>query len=238
MTRRRIRPIRRSLTPLAALLAGAAGGSDACTTFATVRSARVHPGASAAVHVSGSTRPGAETGWFWSYDQDCAEGCDHPVVGGDVGVTYGWTPAGRRPFALGLGLAGVHPYVDGYAQLDDGARPYGVGARLGLPVGGWREHQLYGRYDVPLARRARVLLNPALFLHEGASPNGQNRGTFVAFVQGAGLLLEGNGVSLTPSVALVLGRASRSSYGSRRIPVGAAFATASLGITLHPRAAR
>ena len=67
-----------------------------CTPFATVRSARVERGLSAAVHASASTDPGDEAGWFWAYD--CAERCDHPVVGFDAGVTYGWPAAGgRRP---------------------------------------------------------------------------------------------------------------------------------------------
>ena len=211
--------------------------SAGCTTFATVRSARVDPGLSAAVHASASTNPGDEAGWLWAYD--CAERCGEPVFGADLGVTYGWSgPERRLPFALGVGSSGVYPYAEGYLQLARGRRPFGLGARVGLPLDGWFQHQAYARLDVPLAPRARLLLNPALFLHDGASPNGWNRGTFVAFVQGAGVLLEGERVSLTPAVALVLGSARRDRSGTRTGPEATAFATASLGITFHRRRAR
>jgi hypothetical protein len=206
--------------------------STACTSFATVRSAEVRPGPSLAVQASVSTPPGDDAGWFWSYD--CSEACNHAVVGGDVGVTYGWpgAPEGKA-YALGVGTSGRYPYVDGYAQLTRGRSPFGVGVRLGAPVSNWREHQLYGRYDVPLGARSRLLLNPAAFLHEGRSPNGENPGTFVGFVQGVGLLLEGDRVSWTPAVALVAGRARRTSYGERFGPTTSVFGTASIGVTFH-----
>ena len=208
-----------------------------CTTFSTVRSARVERGLSAAVHASASTNPGNEAGWFWAYD--CAEQCGEPVVGADLGVTYGWPGReGRTPLALGAGMSGVYPYVEGYAQLGEGARPFGLGARIGVPLTGWTQHQAYARLDLPLAARTRLLLNPALLVHHGASPNGRSRGTFVAFVQGAGVLLEGERVSLTPAVALVLGSARRDRWGERSGPEATAFATASLGLTFHRRRAR
>jgi hypothetical protein len=185
--------------------------------------------------VSASTRPGDVAGWFWSYD--CAQACDHPVVGGDAGLTYGWLRhtdgRGAGAFALGVGLSGAYPYADGYLQLGAGRRTFGIGARLGLPLTSWREHQLYGRYDVRLGGATRLLLNPALFLHEGRAPNGESPGSFLAFVQGVGLLLEGERVSWTPAVALVAGRAQRNSYGQQYGPVRALFGAASLGVTLH-----
>ena len=204
-----------------------------CTSFATVRSAEVHRGPSAMLQTSASTPPGDEAGWFWSFD--CAERCNHPVVGGDVGFTYGWPGAsGAGAFALGVGVSGMHPYVDGYLQLAGGSQPFGVGARFGPPVTSWREHQLYARYDVRTGG-SRLLLNPALFIHEGRSPNGENPGTFVGFVQGIGLLHEGERVSWTPAVALVAGRAQRTSYGQRHGPVWSMFGAASLGVTFHQR---
>jgi len=186
------------------------------------------------IQASVSMPPGPETGWFWSFD--CAEACDHPIAGADLGFTYG-VAAGLagRPVALGLGVNGTHPYVDGYVQLGNGARPYGLGARVGLPITGWLEHQLYGRYDVRVGETTRLLLNPALFVHHGRAPNGESPGSFVAFVQGAGLLFEGDGVSFTPGVAVVAGRAERTSYGRRVGPVPSVFGTASLGVTLHRR---
>lgn len=204
----------------------------ACTSFATVRSAEVIPGPSVAIHASASTPPGDIPGWFWAYD--CADLCNHPVVGGDAGVTYGWPRGGGAgAFAVGVGFSGVFPYVDGYTQFGTGRQPFGIGARLGLPLTSWREHQLYGRYDVRMGRSARLLLNPAVFLHEGNSPNGANQGSFLAFVQGVGVLLEGERVSWTPAVALVAGRAKRTSYGQEYGPVPSIFGVASIGVTLH-----
>jgi hypothetical protein len=205
-----------------------------CTSFATVRSAEVSPGSSAALQASVSTRPGDVAGWFWSYD--CAQACDRPVPGGDVGLTYGWPrEGGARAFALGVGMSGAHPYVDGYLQLGGGRQPFGLGVRVGPPVTTWREHQLYARYDVPLGGARRLLLNPALFIHEGRSPNGENPGSFVGFVQGVGLLHEGARVSWTPAVALVAGRAQRTSSDQQYGPVWSMFGTASLGVTFHQR---
>lgn len=209
---------------------------SACTTFATVRSAEVTPGPSLGVQASYAGRPGPEAGWFWAFD--CAQECDHPVWGVDLGLSYGWVGADttrRPPVAVGVGVSGFSPYADGYVQLRRGRRPLGVGARVGLPIGSWMEHQLYARYDVPLGTSARVLLNPALFVHHGNSPNGQNPGTFVAFVQGVGVEVEGPYVSLMPSVALVAGHTRRSSYGRRVASGGTAFGTASLRVTFHRR---
>ncbi len=205
-----------------------------CTSFSTLRSAEVYAGPSVNIQASVSTPTGPVTGWFWSFD--CAEMCDHPVAGVDLGFTYG-VPAGLagRPVALGLGANGTHPYVDAYVQLGKSTRPYGVGARVGLPITGWLEHQLYGRYDVRVGPTRRLLLNPALFVHHGRAPNGESPGSFVAFVQGVGLLFEGDGVSFTPGVALVAGRAERTSYGRRFGPETSVFGTASLGVTLHRR---
>src|SRR5690349_4614198 len=100
-------------------------------------------------------------------------------------------------------------------QLSGGRSPFGVGAQVGLSVTRWREHQVYARYDIPSGTRRRLLLNPAAFLHEGESPNGENPGTFVGFVQGVGLLLEGTHVSWTPAATIVAGRAERRSYAQR-----------------------
>ena len=206
--------------------------ATACTSFATVRSAEVLPGASVVAQASTTTRLGDIPGWFWSYD--CAERCDHPVVGGDAGITYGWpNREGGAAFALSVGLSGVYPYVDLYTQLGRGRQPFGVGARVGLPLTTWREHQLYGRYDVPLGGSTRLLLNPAVFIHEGASPNGAIRGSFLAFVQGIGVLFEGDRVSWTPAIALVSGRARRTSSGQEFGPVGSVFGAASIGVTFH-----
>ena len=137
---------------------------------------------------------------------------------------------------MGVGTNGVHPYVDGYVQLGGGRAPFGVGGRLGVPLfENWSEHQVYGRLDLRTGGRTRLLLNPALFVHEGRSPNGENPGSFVAFVQGVGLMIEGERVSWTPSVAVVSGRARRTSGVERLGPEWSVFGSAALSVTVHRR---
>lgn len=210
-------------------------GFAGCTSFSNVRSAEVQPGPSVGIHASVSTPPGPEAGWFWSYD--CAEACDHPVVGADIGFTHGWLGGrfGSYPVTLGAGLNGTHPYAEGFVQTAEGARPFGLGARLGLPLSGWYEHQIYARYDVRLGPSTRLLVNPAVFVHHGRSPNGENPGSFIAFVQGVGFLMERERVSIVPGASLVVGQAERNSYGRRYGPAMSVFGTASLGITLRRR---
>jgi len=215
--------------PFSALLLVVAAG---CTSFATVRSAEVHPGPSLTLQASISTPPGDGPAWFWSYD--CASACDHVIGGVDVAFAFGQTE--RTPFTWGAGVNGlVHPYVEGYVQAGRGERPYGVGARLGVPLTGWAEHQLYGRYDVPLGNGQRLLLNPGLFYHGGHSPNGENPGHFVAVIQGVGLLLEGERTSVVPTLSIVAGRGNRESYGQEIGPFTSIFATASVNVSWHRR---
>jgi len=208
------------------------GTASACTSFATVRSAEVHPGPSLTLQGSITTPPGDEPAWFWSFD--CAFQCDHAVGGFDAALAFGQT--GRTPFTVGAGVSGLlYPYVEGYVQLRSGARPYGVGARLGLPATGWTEHQLYGRYDVRLGKGRRLLLNPGLFYHVGNSPNGENPGHFVALVQGVGLLLEGERTSVVPALSVAAGRGKRESYSQEIGPFNSVFAVASVNVTFHRR---
>jgi hypothetical protein len=216
---------------LAVLALGLAAAG--CTSFATVRSARVHPGASVTLQGSLSSPPGDEAGWFWSLD--CSVDCSHSVVALDASWTYGW--AGEKPYSLGLGVNGfLFPYVEGYAQLNgDTAHAFGVGARIGLPLIGWSNHQVYARYDLPLASGTRVLINPGLFLHAGNSPNGQNPGHFLAFVQGVGVEHRGERRTVVPAVALIVGRGERDSYGQGDGPFTTVFGTASLSVTFHRR---
>jgi hypothetical protein len=203
--------------------------AGACTSLATVRSADVMPGLSAAVQAATSTKPGDAIGWFF---HDCAR-CDIRIASGDVGITYGSQRGGdARPFAIGFGISGIYPYADGYLQLDTGPTPAGVGVRAAfLPR--WVQGQLYGRFDLPVGARARLLLNPAVFVQTGTSPNHRNPGTFLALVQGIGLLLEGDYVSLTPGVALVAGTGSHEGESGTRV-----FGTASMAVTVHRRRLR
>lgn len=94
-----------------------------CASFATVRSAEVQPGPSLAVQASATTRPGDVAGWFWMHD--CEQLCDDHVVGGDLGVTYGWPRAGGVWHSLARRVAprpAVVGAVGGYDDLDPGIR--------------------------------------------------------------------------------------------------------------------
>lgn len=192
---------------IVALCASAAG----CTSFATVRSAEVSPGPSAVVQGSLASPPGDAAGWFWSLD--CAQDCNHPIPGGDASFAYGHAGA-SRPFTLGVGLNGVYPYLEGYVQLSRSERyPAGVGARVGIPMLSWHQHQLYARVDVPVARDVTVLWNPGIVYHTGNSPNGENPGRFLGLVQAVGVQAGSGPIRLVPSAGVVWGRASRESYG-------------------------
>jgi hypothetical protein len=203
---------------------------SACTTFGAVRSAEVSPGpfGHAAATVSGPMND--VSGWFWSFD--CAQDCAGLAAGVDASAGYGVANLGRGPaLALAVGSSGTHPYLDGYAQLGRGRVPFGVGARAGM--GGWREHSIYGRLDVPLGPEVRLLLNPALFVHEGASPNGEMTGSFVGFVQGIGFEFEAGALSVTPAGSLVVGRGRYEGYRQTHGPTWNVFPTASLGLSLR-----
>ena len=218
-----------SLTVLAFGLA-----ATGCTSFATVRSARVHPGSSATFQASATSPTGDGVGWF--YGLDCSSACSRSVAALDAGFTYGW--AGEHPSTLGFGVNGIlFPYVEGYTQLSgDSARAFGVGARLGVgqPVLGWGNHQVYARYDIPLAGGTRVLWNPGLYLHAGNSPNGDNPGHFLALVQGVGVEHRRERSTIVPAVALVVGRGDRQSAADEEEgPFTAVFGAASVSITFH-----
>lgn len=218
----------------ALLIAAVPSILSGCATFATVRSADSYVGPSTSMQFSWSAPPGDVASWFWSLD--CVQECNHPLVGAALGYTYGWRPRhGPRAVALGMGVSGVNPYVDGYVQLAGAPRAFGVGARTALPVWGWSEHQIYARYDIPVTKGSRVLLNPGVFILEGGSPNGANIGSFISYVQGVGLQIDGEYASWTPAVAVVRGRAQHSGYGQQDGPASSVFATASLGMTFHRR---
>lgn len=201
-----------TLTTLRLSLAGALCiAATGCTSFATVRSAVVASGPSVVAQGALASPPGDAAGWFWS--ADCAQNCSHRVPGGDAGVAYGHT-GGRAPFTLGLGVNGVLPYLEGYVQLRHSDHlPAGVGARVGIPVGGWHQHQVYARVDVPVSRDVVLLWNPGVVYHTGASSNGENPGTFLGLVHAVGFQAGAGPIRLVPSVGVVWGRAERQSYG-------------------------
>ncbi|MGH7474970.1 MAG: hypothetical protein ACRELD_01640 [Longimicrobiales bacterium] len=204
-----------------------------CTTFGAVHSAEVMAGPALDLRVTVASPPGDDAGWFWSFD--CASQCDRVIWSPEVSFTYGWVPAEDcYPYELGLGVAGVlYPYVHGYLQVKRGPRPFGLGARLGVPVTGWHEHLVFMRHDIPLSSRTRILLTPTFFLHTGNSPNGQNPGTFAAFVQGLGLEHTTGNVSLTPALSAVIGWTERESYGRVAASSSTVFLVTGLGIRFH-----
>jgi hypothetical protein len=229
--------IRRALLTLG--LAAAAASGAACTSFATVRSAEVRPGPSLTTQLSVAASPGPVAGWLWSWE--CVADCDHDIAALDLTFTYGQRKSGEPPYAFGLGLNGTFPFAEGYLQLRSVERfPFGVGGRVGIPLGpGW-ENQLYGRLDVPITSDVRLLWNPAVVHNSTSSPNGSNHGSFIGLVQGVGLELGTGSVTVTPSLALVWGRAE---YRNPELhgPESRLFGTAALSVTAGrkvPRAAR
>jgi hypothetical protein len=183
------------------------------------------------VNVAAAPSPGDEAGWFWSLE--CAAGCNHTVAGADISLSYGIPSAAGPGIAIGGGINGVYPYAEGYVQVVSRPVPAGIGGRLGIG-GGWSEHHLYGRLDVPLGKRGRLLVNPGLFYHAGNTPNGQIPGSFLGLVQSLGLEAGVGRIRFTPGLALVWGRAERTPYGRPIGPVWRTFAAVSLGITFEP----
>jgi hypothetical protein len=207
-----------------------------CTSFATVRSAQVAPGLSTTIQASVASPPGDAAAWFWSFD--CADECDHAIPSTDAVLAYGARTAGGRQFAIGGGINGVQPYVEAYMQLNPpGARPVGAGARVGS-FGSWTFYQLYARSDWQVAADSRLLWNPGIYYHAGRAPNGESPGSFLGLVNGFGLESGAGPVTVTPSLAVVWGRAQRNSYGEQFGPTTRAFVTGavSVGFRRDPRA--
>jgi hypothetical protein len=202
-----------------------------CTAFATVRSAEVRPGPGATVQGSFASPPGDDAAWFWSFD--CAQQCDHAIPAVDVVFEYGWRPPSGLAYTLGFGVSGVHPYIETYVQLPASRRrPLGVGGRLGLPINSWNEHQIYGRLDVPLTPRQRLLLNPGVF-YIRAVPR-----VLRILARSSGWSRESASSSTwarrrSGPRRPVWGRAERRSDGQQFGPTTRVFGTASLAVSVH-----
>lgn len=217
------------LSPLMCLLALAWAG---CTTFGEVRSAEVVPGPSFEVRATLATPPGDVAGWFWSFD--CAEGCSHSIIGTELEYSYGHVPAGGgTPNELGLGLVGVFPFAHGYVQLGRGRRPYGIGARVGVPLSGWSEHQVFGRMDIPLGSDARLVLDPSVFLHRARTGNGQSYGHVLGLLGAIGLDATDGGTTLLPALTVGALEVERTRYGERDGPFWHPIAIVSVGLRWH-----
>lgn len=202
-----------------------------CASLATVRSAEVAPGPRAHVQFAATTPVGDATGWFFSHE--CESDCSHGIVAADLNASFGTSNPDGLAYAVGGGLNGVFPYLEGYLQLGRGHRPVGLGARLGIPITGtWALHQLHGRLDLPLGGSTRVLLNPGLSYLSGASPNGENPGSMLALSQSIGLAIAAGRRTIVPSVTGVVARSSRTSYGGKIGSETTAFLSFAVGIAL------
>lgn len=219
-----------SIRRVGLLIVGVAAAG--CTSFATVRPATVTPGQSFTMQASMATPPGDEAAWFFSFD--CAEDCNRSIPAADLAYALGSVPAtGARglPFTVGLGLNGMYPYLEAYIQLARAPRtPFGLGVRSGV-MGDWVQHQLYMRFEKRVKGDQKLLWNPGLFWHGGNSPNGENPGRMLAFVNGFGLELDATSpVAVIPSASIVLSRASRESY-MERFAQTSLFATVGVSMT-------
>lgn len=199
-----------------------------CTSFSTVRSARVTPGLSGTIQASVASPPGDDAAWFWSFD--CADQCNHAILGTDVVLAYGSRWKGGRVLTIGGGVTGFEPYVEAYTELS-ADRNLGIGARTGLPrLGSWTTRQVYLRSDWSLNHEYRFLWNPGIVHHSGRSPNGENPGSFLGVVNGFGIEAGAGPMTVTPSASLVWGRSQRNSYGEQFGPTHSLFVTAALSM--------
>ena len=204
-----------------------------CSSFTAVRSAQVQPSHTLHAMASLSSPVGDQAGWF--YSMDCASSCSTAVAALDLGWDYGLTNSRGTGGTLGVGLAGLTPYVEGYWQIGAGKRPFGIGGRLGIPLSSWNEHRLYARLDMPNRDGSqRFLWNPGITLHTGNSPNGQNPGSIFAITNGFGMESGSDRVRWTPSIAVVTARAGHSSYGQSQGSAWSTFAVAGIGVTYRP----
>jgi hypothetical protein len=145
---------------------------------------------------------------------------------------------GARAHELSAGFDALSPFVGAYKQLGKNERgAYGIGGRVGLPLLSWSSSQVYGRYDRILRPGQRLLVNPAVLLHWGNSPNGENPGYYVGLVQGVGLESESDRDSFIPAVSVGVLHGEGSSYGESRGSFTTAFATASIAVVLHRKRA-
>jgi hypothetical protein len=205
-------------------------------TLSTVRSAEVYPGLSMSAQASAMSPPGEDAYWFWAYD--CYR-CNNWIPGLYAEMTLGNVSAdGTRGHEFSAGIDAFSPFVGAYKQLAKSERSaYGIGGRVALPLVSWNWSQVYGRYDRILRPGQRLLVNPAVLLHWGNSPNGENPGYYVGLVQGVGMEEEGDHASFIPAVSVGLLSGKRSSYGQSGGPFTTAFATASLTVVLHRKRA-
>lgn len=210
--------------------------SAACTPFAAVQPAAVEPGLQVSFQAALTSPPGDDIGWFYSFD--CEFECNHAIIAPDIGVHLAVDGENGPPVSIGGGIAGTYPYAEIYTQLGDSPdRPWGIGGRLGIPLMEWTEHRLYARFERPTGDRS-LILNPTLYVLSGNSPNGQNPGTFLAFVQGVGLVDRRQRTTIIPALAAGVGRGWRDSYGEELGPFNTFFATASVSIIVHGRRTR
>ena len=141
----------------------------ACISMPAARSAETRPGPSVELSNSVAFAPGGTSRCVLS--KPLFE-CSELLVGGSVGMSYGWIsdgrPAGR---ALGAGLSAadgrILPYLDYYQQQRSGESPRGLGARVATSIGGWTEVQAYARVDHWLASGQVITWNHALIAMTG-----------------------------------------------------------------------
>jgi hypothetical protein len=201
-----------------------------CATFANVRSADVSQGSSFTTQISAAGHPGPVAGWFFAFD--CENLCpNESPTGMDVNYTYGARSDGGTPYSVGVGIASIVPYVEGYIQLSDSkTRPFGVGARLGAIGQNFVQGQVFGRYDIPLNANIRFMWNPGVYVLNASSGDGIGHGSFIGITQGVGLQLGAGSFVFTPSAAVVWGMADRTAWSRELGPESHLFGTVGVAI--------
>jgi len=186
----------------------------ACIAMPAARSAETRPGPTVELSNSVAFAPGGTSRCVLS--KPFFE-CSELLVGGSVGMTYGWISAGRPAGrALGAGLSAadgrILPYLDYYQQQRAGESPRGLGARVATSIGGWTEVQAYARVDHWLASGRVITWNPAIIAMTGRKDD-FTAGTFVGLSNSIGLLTPRRRSALVPSLTLVVGRG----HGDHRV---------------------
>ena len=185
-----------------------------CATFASVRPAQVTPGGELTFQASVSAPPGELPGWIWSLE--CAEGCNNPVAGLELGYGHGVSDSSRAWYAEGGLASPLTPYLEVYRQFGDRSRPKGLGVRAGAPVLGLGMYRAFYRTDL----RPSLTANTHLVVATVRSPNRENTATFVALIQSFGLMKHGATSGFIPALSFGVTHTLRNRSGVQESAVG------------------
>ena len=203
----------RNVTPFLALAVLCATG---CASMGTVRPARVQPG----TWIEG----GISAGFAWPMLANCLLSGRKTISGDLVGSCKNDGPWGieggvtrgivgdASAYSLGAGMQLVAgeftPFVEGYRQMRGDDRPWGIGARAGIPTQGWGAHSATLRFDRPRGEASVLSWNPSLLVQHGrADGKGELNGSWIGLANAIGVTRTGERATSTFALHAVVGRA-------------------------------